>query len=211
MPDRPESTLRWSDPDRPRPTWTIESLEDDVASLVAAHPVLTGLLAYEIVDKEINVETNGYEVATRNTQLVDDLMKLAGKILIGNFKAGRLEPDAKPSNSDKRLQSLRRDLHEIQNRGQEAIDEDLDTVTYGRVTYGDELSSFPDVAGAVISLADFVASGRREDLGSIAETASHMRGMDTFGDDEFKEFLDKVRMPVIRRVLESGPVLGATK
>ena len=178
---------------------------------MVAHPVLAGLLAYEIVDQMINVETNGYELATDNTKFVDRLMKLAGKILSDNFAAGLVEPDPRPSNSDKTLLSMRRTLQGIQNRGEEAIDEDLETVTYGEVIHGDELSQFSNVAAAVLSLADFVTSGRREDIGSIGDTVSEMRGYDMLGESDWKEILDRLRTPVIRRVLESGPVLGGPK
>jgi hypothetical protein len=218
--DRPNADreLRWlhwvgfepATHSRERLEWTVENFEDNLAALVADHPVLAGLLAYEIVDKEINVETNGYEVATHNTALVDRLMKLSGEVLVRNLESGKLSPDARPA-SDQSIRSMRLSLREILQRGEEAIEEDLDTVTYGKVVYGDELFQFPNVAGAVVSLADFVATGRREHLGAIAETAAEIRGMEYFSEDEFKEFLDKARTPVIRRVLESGPVLGVSK
>jgi hypothetical protein len=190
-----------------RPRWGHERFDVDLANMAGAHPVLTGFLSYEIVDQEVNVETNGYELATSNTALVDRLMKAAGRSLLANWKEGLVEPKLAPA--EKFHLKDRRALQKIVDRGEEAIEEDLETVTYGSVTYGVEaLSQFPCVARAVLALSGFAMAGRPEDLRTIGSTVVEMRGMEYFSEDEFAEFVKKVSEPVIRRVLESGPVLG---
>ncbi len=189
-----------------RPRWRdADDLETDLTILVAAHQVLTGLFAYEIVKQQINIEQNGYEVATSNTALVDKLMENAGRILVKNFDHTSFGIE------DSSILSSMGLVERALGRGAEAIEDDLETVTYGNVRDGSELSMFTDVAGAVVALARYVATGRSEHIAVIAEIVYEIRGMDYLNESEFKEFLGNMRAPVVRRVLEFGPVLGAPK